>query len=436
MDRLTPTRYLFGLALVLMPASYTMKYFLGALDITWVNPTLVLGAVAFLLVGYRARDGWTFALTAYAFIAALIGSFYLAPSLEREKAPLYVIYAEPVRLALNVAWFWVCLQYWKKHRDFTLRWLAISAILQFAVAVYLYLAMLELLPVPQLVQLYLDIYKTRQIVWFGDVPVYRMAGTFFESPPFGLFMICCFVVLALEWIAPAEAHDPRLQLWIKAGAAVSLIATIASLSDQILIAFFVLGVAFLLHRMKQSKRNQALVWAGIAFAAALYIGAQAIAKWQSAQSVGQDIYGQSMGERLYHTGYSFRILAEEPASIITGIGPGRYGDYVARTGIFESTVNPGVTVIQWMVEFGLAGLILLTGWFWRIWSKASLRFGPLGTAAVATLLMANMFQMNWKLESWFLALAYLYAAGPIEHLEVSAAGVSMHTRGALSRAGL
>jgi arginine exporter protein ArgO len=410
MDRLTPTRYLFGLALVLMPASYTMKYFLGALDITWVNPTLVLGAVAFLLVGYRARDGWTLALTAYAFIAALIGSFYLVPSLEREKAPLYVIYSEPVRLALNVAWFWVCLHYWKKHRDFTLRWLAISAILQFAVAVYLYLAMLELLPVPQLVQLYLDIYKTRQIVWFGDVPVYRMAGTFFESPPFGLFMICCFVVLALEWIAPSETHDPRLQLWIKTGAAVSLIATIASLSDQILVAFFVLGVAFLLHRMKQSKRNQALVWAGIAFAAALYIGAQAIAKWQSAQSVGQDIYGQSMGERLYHLGYSLRVLSDEPAGIVTGVGPGRYGDYVARTGMFEPTVVPGITLVEWMVDFGVVGLFLFGGWLWGVTQMARRRFGPLGTAAVATLLMANMFQMGWKWESWFFALAALSAA--------------------------
>jgi hypothetical protein len=412
MDGLNRTRYVFALAMLLMPASYTMKYFLGDLEITWVDPTLILGAVAFLLVGYRARNGWSGAVLAYAFLAALVGSMYLAPSLDREKAPLYVIFVEPIRLALNLAWFWVCIEYWKKSRPFTLRWLSISAIVQFSIALYFYLVMLELLPAPDLVALYLSIYKTRQAIWIGGIPVYRMAGTFFESPAFGLFMISSFVVLALELLSPREPYKPGLRRLVAVGAALSLLGSIASLSDQVLLALVVLAVAFLLYRVKESSVVQALVWAGIGLPVALFAGSQLLNQWRNAGSAASEVYGHSVGERLFHCVYSLKLFMEQPAALITGIGPGRYGDYVSRIGVFESTVVPGVTVVEWMVEWGIVGLAIIVCWLNNIARRAAAHFGQLGVAAVAALLIANMFQMNWKMESWFMAMAYLYTTTP------------------------
>lgn len=412
MDRLNRTRYLFALALLVMPASYSMKYFLGNLELIWVDPTLILGLLAFLFVGYRARNGWSGAVIVYAFLAAFIGSMYLAPSLDREKSANYVIFVEPIRLALNVAWFWVCIEYWKRRPSFAVRWLSIAVIVQFFVALYLYLAMLELLPVPDLVALYLSIYKTRQLVWFGQIPVYRMAGTFFESPPFGLFMMSSFVVLALELIGPRENHSTGLRKLVLTGAVLSLIGSIASLSDQVLLALVLLALAFLFQRMKESSTAQAVIWAAIGFAVMIYAGTQLIRQWNFAGSAPSEVYGHSMGERMFHTIYGLKLFLEEPAALITGIGPGRYGDYVSRIGIFESTVVPGVTFIEWFVEWGIIGLVIIGCWLNGIARSARARFGQLGMAAVGALLVADMFQMNWKLESWFMALAYLYTAVP------------------------
>src|SRR5215469_4471253 len=126
MDRSAVSRFLFATAVVLMPASYVMKYFLGVLNITWIDPTLVLGALLFLICGYQALDTRTFFIVAYAFLAAWIGTWYLGIGFDREKTAQYVFYVESVRLALNFAWFWTCAKFFSTDRNFVLRWLAIA----------------------------------------------------------------------------------------------------------------------------------------------------------------------------------------------------------------------------------------------------------------------------------------------------------------------
>jgi hypothetical protein len=75
-------------------------------------------------------------------------------------------------------------------------------------------------------------------------------------------------------------------------------------------------------------------------------------------------------------------------------------------------VVTGVTVIDWVVEYGLVGLFLIGVWLFRIGSKAVLGYGILGAGALVALLIANMFQANWLWESWFLVLAFLYSSVP------------------------
>src|SRR5437016_11935090 len=188
MARIKLSRFLYALALLTMPLSYATRDLLGVVGITWVDPTLILGLAAFLLVGAPTKEKTPLWLIGFAFLSAFIGMFLMRASPDREKDSLYVYYVEPIRLTLNIIWFWVSIRFLILDRKFVLRWLAICVAWEFSIACYLYLAFFDLVPVPEAVRLYLEIYKTRQALSWGDLTIYRMAGTFIESPHFGLFM--------------------------------------------------------------------------------------------------------------------------------------------------------------------------------------------------------------------------------------------------------
>jgi hypothetical protein len=419
MARIRLARWLYGLALLAMPLSYATRDLLGVVGITWVDPTLILGLAVFLLMGTPMKEKAPLWLVGFAFVSAFIGMFLMHASPDREKDALYVYYVEPIRLALNIIWFWVSISFLKLDRKFVLRWLAIGVAWEFSIACYMYLAFFDLVPVPQAVKLYLDIYKTRQVVFWGDVPIYRMAGTFTESPSFGLFMFCCFVIFALALSSSTGKDDRRFGIWLRAGAICAFLGTVASLSDQTLIALLTLGLIFALVRTGRNSAVRTLLWFSLVLVLALYSADALATRWKSDSYYSGDPMGTSISERSFHARYGLGLFIEQPASMITGIGPGRYGDYAVRTGYFPSTVTTQFTIIEWVVEYGFLGLCLIGRWLFRIGSHAVFGYGIIGAGALTALLIANMFQANWKWEAWFLALAFLYASVRAPALEAA-----------------
>lgn len=424
MARIKLARWLYGLALLVMPMSYALKDAFGLEGIPWVDPTLILGLFVFFLIGLRVMEKTSLWLIGLAFLSAFVGILLLRASPDRGKNPLNIYYVEPIRLGLNIIWFWVSIAFLKLDRKFVLRWLTICVGWELFLASYLYSAFYDLVPVPDIVKLYLEFYKTRQVVFWGDIPIYRMAGTFFESPLFGLFMFSCFVIFALTLSSSVDKNDRIFRQCVIAGAIFSFLGTIASISDQTLIGLLTLGLTYTFVGSGSSRTAQKLLWSIAVLGLIIYVFNAESTRLKSDFSYTGNPIGTSIGERSFHARYGLGLFIEKPISVITGIGPGRYGDYAVRTGYFPSTVTPQVTVIDWAVEYGFLGLLLIGVWLYKIGSRAVLGYGIVGAGALAALLMANMFQANWLWEAWFLALAFLYTSVPVPILREAREKVS------------
>lgn len=412
--RLRMASFLYALALLLMP--FALKPMLH----TWFHPTLMIGLLIFFLLKAPMNDKMALWVVVCAFLSASAGYFYMVVSPDRGEAPLYTVYIEPIRLCFYMIWFWMSAEFLSIKRSFVLRWLAISATLQLAIAVYLYLALYDLAPVPDIVGLYLSVYKLRQTVWFGDIPVYRMAGTFIESPPFGLFMFSCFVMFAIRLAKPKEVDSGAEEIsgrrWARLGATVSLCGAIASMSDQVLLAVIVFGLSLYFGGLKKQKSSARRV-AEAVLGSAVLIGVAAYAVPQMTEKVNEaastsagemDTRRKAGAERMFHIRYGFKLLLENPLAIFTGIGPGRYGDYAVTTGQYPSDVPIQVTPVAWLVEYGLFGTMVIASWLWNITKKARAGYSVLAIGSCAGLVLANISQGGWMFDAWFLALAFLY----------------------------
>jgi hypothetical protein len=405
LDRKRLAKFCFGLAVILAPLSYAVKFLAGAPDITWIDPTLVLSVAVFVLAAGRVqeRPGWY--LVPLAAISMLFGALAHKVEPDRYEAAWYVIFREPFQLGLSLLFLWACILYFRKEGKFAVKCVAWSAILQFGAGVYLYAAMLGLVPVPSETYNYLRAYAARQTLEFGIGFIPRMAGTFDESPLFGLFMLSCFVVLALEL---STGRVGKKSGWVRTGAIVAGTGTIASFSDQVLLGLAVLLVPMAFRAASQNK-SMGRVALFVALLAGGYVAEHLFAKGLVEAETTGSTSGMSLGERAFHAGYATKILKEKQSAIFFGIGPGRYGDYASATGLFPSTVTPQVMAIEWLIGYGLIGFSGICAWLFGILLRARLSLGILGIGAFLGLLVGNMFQARWLWEGWFLALAYLYA---------------------------
>lgn len=409
MDRKRLAKFCFGLAVIFAPLSYAVKFLAGAPGLTWIDPSLVLSALVFVLVAGRVqeRPGWY--LVPLAGVSMFLGAWVHEVQPDRYEAAWYVIFREPFQLGLSLLFLWVCILYFRTEREFAVKCVALSAILQFSVGVYLYAAMLGLVPVPSDTYDYLVTYAARQTLQFGMGFIPRMAGTFDESPPFGLFMLSCFVVLSLEL---SGGRVEKKNGWVLTGAIVAALGTIASLSDQVLLglAVFLVPMAFrAASRNKSPNKSLARAALCVGLLAAGYVAENQFAKGTVEAEETGSTSGMSLGERAFHADYATKILSENQSAIFFGIGPGRYGDYASATGLFASTVTPQITAVEWLIGYGLIGLSGICIWLFGILSRVRVSLGILGIGAFFGLLAGNMFQSRWLWEGWFLALAYLYA---------------------------
>src|SRR5437016_2727551 len=121
-----------------------------------------------------------------------------------------------------------------------------------------------------------------------------MAGTFIESPPFGLFMFSCFVILAVALSSPDSEDDKRFRTWVGMGAICAFLGSVASLSDQTLIALGVFGLAFVLRGESRNKTGRRLMWSSLVVGLALYVAAAEGTRWKSDSYYSGDPIGMSI----------------------------------------------------------------------------------------------------------------------------------------------
>jgi len=416
-------RFLYALALLSMPFSYALKYMLQLRNIVWIPPCVVFGFLCFVLLKLPVRDKRSLWVVLYAFLAASIGCLYISVSPERVKPSLYTAYLESIRLCLEMIWYWVSIEFIYKARGFVLRWVIISVIAQLLVAIYIFLAFFDVVPAPDFITLYTRYFAMAQSVTLGGVSIPRMGGTFVEGPPFGLFMFSCFVIFmaCLAQSTGAKGQSDIDRKWVKWGAGFGLIGAIGSLSDQVLLALLAFGLCWYLSVHRRTAQATGLAQAAriviissVFIGVATYVIPKVTVKAKQAAATSRDelgTMGDAGAERVYHLRYGLQVLGENPLAIVTGIGPGRYGDYVVRTGQYKADTPIQNMPLAWLVEYGLLGTILILYWLGNIAKKTTRIYRFMGIGICVGLFFANITQGGWLAESWFFALAFFYCAG-------------------------
>ena len=103
---------------------------------------------------------------------------------------------------------------------------------------------------------------------------------------------------------------------------------------------------------------------------------------------GRHAFGSSGGERAFHAEYAYDLLRRGVVPWASGAGPGRYGEYVAETGLLPDTTTPQVALVEWAVGYGALGTVLIMVWLWRVLGSGVRTYGLLlGASAFVALLL-------------------------------------------------
>lgn len=403
MASLNPQRVLYAAAIVLIPIGFGVKETLGLTY--WLDPTLILALLVFVLWPRRPQPLITIAIPVFATFSAYAGTFYMPP-IFGDFLTLYHIFKEPLRLFLVLTLFWISVRFFIQDRKFALRWVSISVLVQVVIAIYLVGAVLGKAPYPNFLENYVDAHMQVQWITVGSFFVPRLCGTFYESPALGMFMISCLVILTFGRLR--DGVKGKIVLW---GLAAASLGVAWSLSEQVLLGFLPLGAGAIL-AMRGGKATLRIALAAAILLTVPFVSTKLMNKVQQEQQLqGQQVVGSSGAERAFHARYALRMLDNNPWGWLTGLGPGRYGAYASRTGFFPDSVTPQVTPIAWLFGYGAIGTAIICAWLFLIAKNSVKSYGIfLGLGAFFAILLANMFQAGWKTESFFLALAYLYAS--------------------------
>lgn len=409
--------FLYGAAVVLMPVSYATKSLLHLENILWVDPSLVLVTIVFLLLLPRWGDFLAeplrsiFLITvglALLTIPAMVSGFLLRPTPQ-----LYDILREPLRFWLLLIWLLTSCWFFRENPQLVFRCTAIAALFAFLTGLYMYGVVLGDLPANSATTTYARVYFLRQAIWVNTFPIPRMGGLFIEAPPFGLFMFSSTIILLNGWRLGYRSRLVRYGIWI------SIVGTVFSLTDQVLLGAAVgLGLALPSLVDRRSWRFWISLSLALTFIAVLLIQSL-IAKTQQFSGSSSAIYinGSSIGERTFHTRYGFLLLSSDAKRVLFGLGPGRYGEYAAETGYFPDSVTMQFSLLEILCEWGVIGLAIAGGvcclFFLALWRTS----GIFGCGLFFGLLLANSFQSNWKWEGAFLAVAALYTSLSISNSE-------------------
>lgn len=397
---------LYCLAVVMIPISVAAKFLFGLDGLTWIDPTLVLSAASMVMLlpawGDFLSDDLRPATIGAAILAFLSLVCAFSGLLLRPTPSLYSVIREPMRLSLNLCWLLLSAWFLRYRPRMVFRCAGMAVVFALCAGVCLDLVVLGAAPAPPVVVSYARLYFLRQTIWFGDLPIPRMGGLYFEGPPFGLFM---FSMLAVLCILRRDGLDSRWNSW---AIALSTVGMLLAIADQVLVGAIISFIVCLPILGGKSSRFIRLLILVVIVALGIFEVYSISAKNGAAVSdIGSNINGNSIGERSFHLRYGASLLQAHPFANLFGIGPGRYGEYVAETGNYPETESMQTSEAEVLVEWGVGGLLvwiaLLACVTVRIWEV----HGLLGIGLMLGLIVADSFQANWKHEATFLAIAAL-----------------------------
>lgn len=277
---------------------------------------------------------------------------------------------------------------------------AAAAVLALLSGIYIDLVAGWIVPAPMPVTKYAQEYVLRQIAFVGGQWLPRMGGFFVEAPPFGLFMLAMAVFFYLG--RRSGIRGPATLIGLLA----SILGLLASLADQAFLGMAIgISAIILSTKSRSAWLKPALVTVFGAIMVVLSLGSiEGKLKGASSNSA-RHIYQDSVGERAYHVEYGLSLFVREPVATVFGVGPGRYGEYVAETGFFPDTVTMQTTEPEILVEWGVLGLGVWIVVMALVARRAWKLHGLLGVGLLLGVCVADSFQSNWKSEAVFLAIA-------------------------------
>jgi hypothetical protein len=399
--------FFYALALLTLPAGPAIKLLLGREEMVWLDPTLIFAALAFaaLIPGWRAEHSRKLPqMTPILLVLALVCmACAFSGYLMRLPEDLYGALREPLKFFLMIVWFVTSCWFLRFRSALVFRWASVAAVLGILSGLSIYLMAAGLLPASTTAVSYSRLYILRQSIWYAFTPIPRMGGFFVEAPPFGLTMLGLWVLFCVALRSGIRTRATLI------GAGFSLAGALASLSDQVTLGLGICAAASVLSITTRPRwvKRAVLSLSIIVLAGACVLSLQAKLTAATVPQITTNIYRNSVGERAFHLNYGLSVLRREPAAALFGIGPGRYGEYVAETGLFPAETTMQDTGPELLVEWGVAGaavwllaIALLSGQVWKLHALG-------GLGMLIGLLISDSFQANWKMESLFLAIAAL-----------------------------
>lgn len=193
--------------------------------------------------------------------------------------------------------------------------------------------------------------------------------------------------------------------------AITAIGVIGSLSDQVLIGFFI-SIWILLLGYKPQRVFLRVVKLGIItsfilLSIFLIIKTTPHMNEKMTSYKSGEVYGSSIGERMFHFKFALYELTDNTRNLFFGVGPGMYGMHANNTGLFPETVTPQFTFIEVFSEIGFIGGVSFLCIVLAILIQAKKLHGLMGTSFVVSVVIAAGFQASWKWTSVFFLLALM-----------------------------
>lgn len=401
---------IYKFCLILLPYSYATKFIFGLGDITWIDPSLILGFLIYIYLAFTRNGFLLFGknnifnlfniLILVYFFTSIISVFFVYPE------STFDYFREFSKFFFSFIFCYLTYFFAKPahYRHEIYKTFCLSTLIQLCIAIY-FLGVFGLgFPIWGAASDYILDYFARQTIW-TFIPIPRPGGTFYESPPYGLFMLSAFYTSILFY----REYKSR---FAKFFVLIATVGVLSSLSDQILLAF--LGsVLFLWFFEKKPTTHffKPLIFILVISAATYFIMAIAIphlaAKFQKLQ--GGNIYGSSIGERAFHASLSLELFVDNIKNTLLGIGPGMYGQYAGQTGVFPKTVTPQFTIFEILVETGVLGFFIMGLFLFFLVKEIFRLHGILGLSIAMGLIVGNSFQANWKWSGVFFITGLLLA---------------------------
>lgn len=368
-----------------IPFTYALKDIFPMISgITWIDPAycIMLLTLPYLLIDKLFRKVFIFSgiskvsylFIVFTFISSIIAKLTVDTS-------VYNVFREPIKLSLFVilllfiysGFIRLGPKHAKKSIDYIVKFLVIIALVE--VVISLISSLLIILKIPFIYEipllkywfLYVKEFIERQSFWLAQgIQVPRIGGTFIESPVLGLFLVSIYFLTYYSCI--------KNYFWVRIIIAIGIVFTF---STQIYIGFFVAYILInsshlsSLFRFKTIKKHIFVSVFLLILFLVLNLTPKLVTETIKMHTNENEKHG-SIVERKNHLINSLSFFSRSATTIIFGIGPGRYGDYLNINDPFwPSTTTIQIFPVEILSETGIVGLIICTTWVVIIFKNSS-----------------------------------------------------------------